>query len=150
MVAEQLPSTKIPTSQRREELLKIITDLGLWNMSYSQLGTMFGVSHQQIAKDVKIILDAWKPESMDRVGKIVELAYQKGIKENMKLLNDADKKLRLKAISTLAVICGSYQSYLESTGRTPKIAEKLQVTGQVVHIDAATALHALFDEPTTK
>ena len=126
MVAEQLPS-----HQRREELLRLIKDLGLWNLHYPTLASKYGVSHQQISKDIHKILRSVQPESVDRIGQIIEFSYQKSMKECQKLQNHESPLIRLHAVRASNDTNQKYKDFLENWGRKEKIADKIEHQGGI-------------------
>ena len=129
MVAEKLPS-----HQRKKAIIKIIKEIGLGNIHYPTLGTQYGVSHQQIAKDVKLIMRDWQETSINLISNSMEIFYEKGIKDFHKLANHENPSIRQKAIQTGLITQKEYRDHLESFGKKAKVADKVQVAGVVANI----------------
>ncbi len=116
---------KLTAMERKQELLQLMKDLGPWNMNGRILGQKYGVSRQQINRDVHDLLKGLKSTDLSTLGKIFELSYQKSMKECQMLMNDPDKEIRIKAIRAGMDTNQKYVDFLENWGLKDKIPERV-------------------------
>ena len=109
---------KINPAQRRKEIkLKIENDRGIHNLNYTELGKQYGVSHQVISSDVKLILSKSDKNEIGSKTAILEMAMSKALKSAMKTLDTAtDNKTRLNASKIISDITVKAIGSLERMG----------------------------------
>lgn len=116
---------KLTAMERKEKLLQLMKDLGPWNLNGQILGNKYGVSRQQINRDVHDLLKGLKGTDLSTLGKIFQLSYQKSMKECHMLMNDDDKDIRIKAIRAGMDTNQKYVDFLENWGIKDRIPEKV-------------------------
>jgi len=120
---------KMNCKERRKELIKLIKEQGIWNLpSYRELGERFGVSYNQIFKDIKFIILNLPKEQLNEV--FIDL-YQTDLvllEKVRKIAIDGDDKQRLQASETYIKLQEALTRLLENWGRKEKIADKLETT----------------------
>lgn len=123
------------TKDRREELKKIIEEIGLWNINKTQLGEKFGVTRQQIIKDVDKIIKQIPKEKLEQVAPEFLMAYIKGLKEMRKILVQGDNREKIMATKAVADLGEKFTKLLEDYGYKGKVAEEIKIEGSLSIID---------------
>ena len=113
--------------ERRSELIKLIKEKGIWNIpSYRDLGQRFGVSHEMIYKDIKLIIQNLPKEELDSV--FIDL-YQTDLKlleEVRKIADSGDSKTKLSATESFIRLQDALTRLLEAWAKKPKVADRLE------------------------
>ena len=129
-------NSRILPSMRREKIRIYIQEMGLWNISKTQMAREFGVSETQIRRDIKKII---KEIPGDKIKEpLVELfnAYIKSMKELRKILLRGTTSEKLKAINTILHLGDKFTRLLEDYGLKAKIADELKVKEEYTLADA--------------
>lgn len=117
----------INANKRRNELKKIIEEIGLWNINKTQLAEKFGVTHGMISKDVKKIIKLIPKEKLEQVAPEFLMAYIKGMKEMRKILVQGDNKEKIMATKAVADLGDKFTKLLEDYGYKGKVVEEIKL-----------------------
>lgn len=118
---------RITFRERREELVTHIRELGLWNMpSYRVLGEKYGVSHNQIAKDFKIIVSTFDSTELDKCFTEFYAADKKAMRELRRIMLQGSDDEKIKAIDTMLRLQKGMTDLLEAYAKKRKIPDKIE------------------------
>lgn len=118
---------RITFRERREELVTHIRELGLWNMpSYRVLGEKYGVSHNQIAKDFKIIVSTFDSNELDKCFTEFYAADKKAMRELRRIMLQGSDDEKIKAIDTMLRLQKGITDLLEAYAKKRKIPDKIE------------------------
>jgi len=118
---------RITFRERREELVMHIRELGLWNMpSYRVLGEKYGVSHNQIAKDFKIIVSTFDSNELDKCFTEFYAADKKAMRELRRIMLQGSDDEKIKAIDTMLRLQKGITDLLEAYAKKQKIPDKME------------------------
>ena len=113
---------------RREDISKIIRELGMWRLpSQRRLSERYNVSQQQISKDIKKILTTLNPKELDEGFTEFLHADKKAQNEIRKILTDGSMDQKIKAINAMIQLQNAYADLLERYGKKPKVATPIEV-----------------------
>ena len=129
---------RTPSPERRREILKLVKEFGPWNINGDTLSRKYGVSRQQISRDLKYVMNQIKPEDVGGIVKCLNIGYEKAIKVCLTEMNRADNaqpldaaKVRISAAKAIADVTQKYADFLERFGIKEKVADKVEMTGDV-------------------
>ena len=122
---------KTPSIERKQKIMELIEEVGLWNVRPAHLAPQFGVTRQQIEKDIKLVLKLMPPENIDDIKFNLMKAYKKATKEMHKILASGNTSEKTKASQALSHLGKSYTDILEAYGIKEKIADKVEHTGEI-------------------
>lgn len=129
---------RVAAPERRREILKLVKEFGPWNINGETLSRKYGVSRQQISRDLKYVMDKIKPEDVGGIVKCLNIGYEKAIKVCLTEMNRADNaqpldaaKVRISAAKAIADVTQKYADFLERFGIKEKVADKVEMTGDV-------------------
>ena len=125
---------RLSHQERKQEIIRLIKELGLDNLHLVTLAEKFGVTRQQIYKDIQKILNAWKPDDPNRIYTKIDTFYEKGLKTCHKQMNNENPSIALKAAVVGDDISEGYVKFLESVGRKQKVADKIEHQGDIQFI----------------
>ena len=131
MVAEQFVSNKVDFRKRREELRRIIEEIGLWNVNKTALAKKFGVTESQIRSDIKKIIKKIPADKLREPAWEFFHAYKKAQKELRKIIVQGNTKEKIMAIRELINLGDKFTKLLEDYGLKDKIAEKIEIKGDI-------------------
>lgn len=118
---------RLTCKERREELVTHIRELGLWNMpSYRILGEKYGVSHNQIAKDFKVIVSTFDPNELNKCFTEFYAADQKAMRELRKIILQGSNDDQMRAIDTMLRLQKGMTELLEAYAKKRKIPDKME------------------------
>lgn len=140
------PNRRLKAKERRIEILEMMKEVGKWNLPVKKLAEKYGVSRIQIYDDIKKILKQVQPEDLSQLALVMDMSFQKAQKELMRLANDTDKSIKMQALRTLLEWNEKYTRFLENWSYKAKVADKVEVQGQISTID--TVKQWLKPEPT--
>jgi len=119
---------RLSVNDRREELRKIIREVGLWNLpGQRKLAERYGVSQTMIRKDLGIIIKTINPNQLVEVFHEFFNANIKAQEEIRKIMRNGSSGDKLKAMSTMLSLQDSMTKLLENYGHKERIAEKINV-----------------------
>jgi len=126
-------ATRQETKERREKLKVLVESIGLWNINQSTMAQQFGITHQQISKDLKIIIKTLQPDEIGTIKANLYLAYKKAISKTQSIMSTGTKKEQLDAARTLALIGDRFTKMLEDYSIKEKVpdVQQLEHTGSV-------------------
>ena len=115
---------RLCASDRKEDLRKLIREIGLWRLPIQRrLGERYQVSQQQISKDLRHIYTTLDKNKVDEVFTEFYFADQKLQNEIRKILNEGTTEEKLKAGSVMIQLEKSFTELLEKYGKK-KIIDK--------------------------
>ena len=92
--------------RRREEIAKLIQEVGIWSINMADLGRQYGVSRSQILKDKKEILKTLPPEDAKEISVAVMFGLKTAFRGAQRMLlkeitkENTDKVLRASLVLT--------------------------------------------------
>lgn len=114
--------------ERREDLKKLIREIGLWRFPLQRrLAERYGVSQQQISKDLKHIFTTLDLNKVDEIFTEFYFADQKIIIEMRKFLRSGTFDEKVKASMVLIKLQKAFTDLLERYGRKPIVPDKVEV-----------------------
>lgn len=115
---------RLCASERKEDLRKLIREIGLWRLPIQRrLGERYQVSQQQISKDLKHICTTLDKNKVDEIFTEFYFADQKLQNEIRKILNEGTTEEKLRAGSVMIQLEKSFTEMLEKYGKK-KIIDK--------------------------
>lgn len=113
--------------ERRKEIKNLIENIGLWNISKTELAKKYEVSRQTIYTDIERIIENMPNEEINEVMLELSSAYKKGIKEARKILLTSNKpKEKLKAIEVINHSAKGFTEMLEAYGLKQKVPDRIE------------------------
>lgn len=128
MVNRKLTEGKTSVQERRDELIELIKEKGLWRINRMDFAKKHGVSNVQIHKDIQVILPHIKLTDI----KEIEMNIDAGLRKSMIVAADVLEttripNLKLDAARTFVTIAEKATTILESYGRKQKVPEKIDM-----------------------
>lgn len=149
--------TGAKTQARREEIKRLIEELGVWNISKAALAEKYGCDRSVIYNDISSIIEGCRIEDITEIQVSISLAYKKAIKEMLLILanRDSTKQDKTRAASVIGKLNNEYTSMLENFNLKEKVAEKILHEGigttiKVYDLDASEYLAAYKHTDTAK
>jgi len=122
---------RLSYTERRADLTQIIRELGIWRLPpQRRLAERYGVSQQQICKDLEIILTTVPKEVLNEIFFEFFSADQKAQIELRKIMQKGSVDEKLKAISIMIQLQNAFTNLLEKYGRKPIIPDKVELVRQ--------------------
>jgi hypothetical protein len=122
--------------KRRLEIKQLIEELGLWNINQTALSTKYGVTQQMISKDIHNIVQGMPKESLTEIKFNLKTAYKKGLREMQTILATSRNNMeKTRAAQVIGNLGKQYTEMLENYGLKDRIADKLEVQGQLSIIE---------------
>jgi len=119
---------RLSYKERIGDLTRIIRELGLWRLpSQQRLAERYGVSQQQISKDVARIFTTIPKRVLDEIFFEFFSADQKAQNELRKILNEGTTDEKLRAISVMIQLQNAFTSLLEKYGKKPVVPDKIEL-----------------------
>lgn len=124
---EKQVDKRLTCKERREKLVIHIRELGLWNMpSYRILGERYEVSHNQIAKDFKVIVSTFDPNELNKCFTEFYAADQKAMRELRRIMLQGMDDEKIRAIDTMLRLQKGVIDLLEAYAKKQKIPDKIE------------------------
>lgn len=122
--------------ERREEILRLIEELGVWNVSKAALAEKYGVNRGTIYDDINHIIETCRIENIDEIQVSLSLAYKKSIKEMMKILANSESLPadKTKAAAVMGKLGAEFTVMLENYNL------KTAVRGEVVNVNVNSSI----------
>lgn len=119
---------RLSSKDRRTDLVKIIREVGLWRLpSQQRLAERYGVSQQQISKDIGRIFTTIPKRVLDEIFFEFFTADQKAQNELRRILNEGSVDEKLRAISVMIQLQNAFTNLLEKYGKKPIVPDKIEV-----------------------
>ncbi len=120
------------TRERRERILRIIEEVGFWNINKRQLAEMFDVNIKQIYKDIEYLMKHHDLQDIKKISFLLSHDLIKAQKEIRKILNSdsVSPAVKLQATSRLMDFTEKFTKFLEAYGIKEKVADKIEIVGQ--------------------
>ena len=131
MITKPFVSNKVDFRKRREELRRIIEEIGLWNVNKTALAKKFGVTESQIRSDIKKIIKKIPADKLREPAWEFFHAYKKAQKELRKIIVQGNTKEKIMAIRELINLGDKFTKLLEDYDLKDKIAEKIEIKGDI-------------------
>lgn len=115
--------------ERREQIYKLIKEVGLWNVDKKALAEHFGVSLKTIYNDIEAIVKHVDIDEINTIRFALHIDLKKAEQELREILRDkeASKGLKLRAVATLINLVEKYTRFLEDFGLKEKAIEKIEI-----------------------
>jgi DNA-binding transcriptional MocR family regulator len=113
--------------KRREEIARLVRQVGFWNLTTANLANEYGVSRTTILKDLEILKKELKPTEIQEVEFHLDTALRGATEELIKTIKaspQATLRDKAQAAQALERIAARYTDFLERYGRKEQIAEK--------------------------
>jgi len=118
---------RLSSRERREDIIKIIREIGLWRLpSQQRLAERYEVSQQQISKDINRIFTTLPQKEFDEVFFEFFSADKKAQNELRRILNEGTTDEKLRAISVMIQLQNAFTTLLERYGKKPIMPEKIE------------------------
>lgn len=117
----------VPCKQRRSELSSRLKVMSTWDMNYTALAKEFGVSRQQISKDVRVCLTEVHREDLLEVCHNVKRTIEEAVRVSMRLLRSNDDNIRARGVHAAVEACVAYMRLMVDISEDPIEAKKLTV-----------------------
>ena len=109
--------TRWPKEKRREYLIKIVTELGLYNVNKKELAQKMGITRCMLYKDINALAKQGISKNEAQHAKInMTGSYIKSMKEMQKILMTGTKDEQIKAAKALIDANKNYTDHLERFG----------------------------------
>jgi predicted regulator of amino acid metabolism with ACT domain len=118
--------------ERREEIKRLIENIGLWNIPHTELANKWGVHRKTIEEDIASITKGIAKEDLEDIRINISLAYRKAIKEMQRIMSTGDEKNKVAAARAFADVENRYNQMLEAHGIKAKIADKVEIDASAV------------------
>jgi len=119
---------RLNRKDRIEQLKLHIRELGIWNLpTYRELGAKYGISLQQIHKDIKQIISTFDPRALEEVFTEFFNADKKAMRELRKIMHIGTDEEKMKAIDTMLRLQKGTTELLEAYAKKQKVADKLDI-----------------------
>lgn len=114
---------RLATGERRAEIIRLIEDIGLWNLPITGLAQKYGISRTQIYKDLAQIKKRIPIAELEEVSFVLHKSLKKALRETQKIIADpkATSTIKLKAINTVAVLNEKFTEFLEAYGYKERV-----------------------------
>jgi len=117
--------------ERRADLAQIIREIGIWRLpSQRRLAERYGVSQQQIGKDLEIIFTTLSGKVLNEIFFEFFSADQKAQIELRKIIQKGSVDEKLKAVSIMIQLQNAFTNLLEKYGRKPIVPDKVEFVKQ--------------------
>lgn len=118
---------RLSSKDRRADLVKIIREVGLWRLpSQQRLAERYGVSQQQISKDIGRIFTTIPKRVLDEIFFEFFSADQKAQNELRRILNEGSTDEKIRAISVMIQLQNAFTNLLEKYGKKSIVPEKIE------------------------
>ena len=119
---------RLSSRERREDLVKIIREVGLWRLpSQQRLAERYSVSQQQISKDMGKIFTTIPKRVLDEIFFEFFTADQKAQNELRRILNEGSVDEKLRAISVMIQLQNAFTNLLEKYGKKPIVPDRIKI-----------------------
>ena len=118
--------------ERREEIKRLIENVGLWNIPHTELANKWGVNRKTITDDIASITKGIAKEDLEDIRINISLAYRKAIKEMQRIMSMGQEKNKVAAARAFADIENRYNQMLEAHGIKAKIADKVEIDASAI------------------
>lgn len=138
---------RLKANKRRQEIIELIKKIGIINLNQSDLARQYGVTAQQISKDMKKVYTMIDVQDHQKMRVTLDDVLWRSIREPHKvMLNTKDERTKVLASKTVNENARKYHEFLEAWGLKNKIPEKTELSGQLGIFDIFKNLKESPDE----
>src|SRR3990167_6153761 len=121
-------SDRLHSTKRRAELFALIEKVGFFNISPVEMSKKYGVTRQQISKDLKIIASHIEPTDIDVIKAEMDGGHKRMLKQVHNIsITSPDEKIKVQAARAYGELSEKYARFLEAFNLKKQLAQKSEL-----------------------
>lgn len=127
-------TNRLHFTKRRQKLLKLIKNVGEWNIDKTLMAKEFNVSRVSIYKDLKALKKELKRPDINSVNTQLTYALIKAINECMKILDNKNTthSNKLNAARTVGYLSEKFAKHMEDFFDKEKAADRQEIEQNII------------------